>query len=170
MPLCLHEDLPHKASQGTAPILNWPCSELGCLEGSFRDEAWFLASSRRFWTRHPGTANKFCAVLLAFGFCASTSVFSQVGPGSLVLFVQSASATTPSYASRVGCHWLRQSAIECPRHRHRREPFAQHPFSAARHKSDIGEDGQLYGLQLENILPMLAPMCAPATSLDMGCH
>ena len=112
MPLCLHEDLPHKASQGTAPILNWPCSELGCLEGSFRDEGWFLASFRLLWTRHPGTAKKFCAVLLAFGFCASTSVFSQVGPGSLVLFVQSASATTPSYASRVGCHWLRQSQCD----------------------------------------------------------
>ena len=44
---------------------------------SNRDDAWFLASLRLFWTRHPATAKSFCCAV-------ATSAFSQVGPGSPV--------------------------------------------------------------------------------------
>ena len=111
-PLLLQQDLPHQASQGAVPVVSRPFSELGYLEGSFRDEASFLAFRRlfNFWTRHPGTAEGvFCAVLLALWFCASTSTLLQEGTGSPALFMQSASETTPSSKGRVDCHRLRQS-------------------------------------------------------------
>ena len=74
-PLLLQKDLPHPASQGAVPVVSWPFSELGYLEGSFRDKVSFLAFRRlvNFWTRHPGTAEGvFCVVLLALWFCALT--------------------------------------------------------------------------------------------------
>ena len=106
-PLLLQKDLPHQASQGAVPVVSWPFSELGYLEGSFRDEASFLAFRRlvNFWTRHPTTAEG----LLALWFCASTSTLLQKGPGSPVLFMQSASETTSSSKGRVDCHRLRQN-------------------------------------------------------------
>ena len=45
-PLLLQKDLPQQASQGAVPVVSWPFSELGYLEGSFRDEASFLAFRR----------------------------------------------------------------------------------------------------------------------------
>ena len=103
-PLLLQKDLLHQASQGSVPVVSWPFSELGYLEGSFRDEASFLAFLRRFSfrTRHPGTAEGlFCAVLLALWFCASTSTLLQEGPGFPVRFTQFASETTRSSKGRV---------------------------------------------------------------------
>ena len=47
-PLLLQKDLPHQASQGAVPVVSWPFSELGYLDGSFRDEASFLAFRRLF--------------------------------------------------------------------------------------------------------------------------
>ena len=114
-PLLLQQDLPHQASQGAGPVVSWPFSELGYLEGSFRDEASFLAFRRlcNFWTRHPGTAEGVCcAVLLALWFCASTSTLLQEGPGSPALFMQSASETTPLPKGRVDCHRLRQNQCD----------------------------------------------------------
>ena len=35
----LQKDLLHQASQGAVPVVSWPFSEFGYLEGSFRDEA-----------------------------------------------------------------------------------------------------------------------------------
>ena len=114
--LCfLQKDLPHQASQGSVPVVSWPFSELGYLEGSFRDEASFLAFRRlfNFWTRHPGTAEGvLCAVLLALWFCASTSTLLQEGPGSPALFMQAASETTPLPKGRVDCHRLRQNQCD----------------------------------------------------------
>ena len=64
---CLQEDLQHEANQGAVPVVSWPSSELGCLTGSCRDEASFLACLRlfHFWTpffqrqsRLPPTATK----------------------------------------------------------------------------------------------------------------
>ena len=43
-PLFLQKDLPYQASQGSVPVVSWPFSELGYLEGSFRDEASFTRS------------------------------------------------------------------------------------------------------------------------------
>ena len=114
-PLLLQKDLLHQASQGAVPVESWPFSELGYLEGSFRDEASFLAFLRllTFWTRHPGTAEGlFCAVLLALWLCASTSTLLQEGPGSPVFCTQSASETTPLSKGRVDCHRLRQSQCD----------------------------------------------------------
>ena len=111
--LCFY--LPHQTSQGAVPVVSWPFFELGYLEGSFRDEASFLAFPRlfNFWTRHPRTAEGvFCAVLLALWFCASTSTLLQEEPGSPVLFMQSASETAPSSKGRVDCHRLRQSQCD----------------------------------------------------------
>ena len=136
-PLLLQKDQLHQASH--VAVVSWPFSELGCLEGSFRHEASFLAFLQlfNFWTGHPGTAEGlFCAALLALWFCASTSTLLQEGPASPVLFTQSASETTPSSKGRVDCHRLRQS--QCDRF----PPSLLKAFcSAPGNKSDTGEDG-----------------------------
>ena len=159
MLLCLKED---------APILNWPSSKLGCRGGSFEDEAWFLACLRLIWAKHPRTARRsLCAVLLAIWFCTSTSAFSQVGPGSLVVFAQSASETSPPSTGRPmrsrtpsrglctgGAPLLRSQRLGTSQ---TRERWGKNCIM------------QVCGLQPENILPMLALMRSPATSVDTVC-
>ena len=121
---CLQEDLQHEANQGAVPVVSWPSSELGCLSGSCRDEASFLACLRlfHFWTRYPGTAEAFFgAVLLALWFCASAST----GPGSPVHVEQSALDTTPFSKGRVDRCRLRQRQCD------RTPPLSLRIFCAA---------------------------------------
>ena len=171
---CLQEDLQHEANQGAVPVVSWPSSELGCLSGSCRDEASFLACLRlfHFWTRYPGTAEAFFgAVLLALWFCASTSTLLQGGPGSPVHVEQSALDTTPFYKGRVDCRRLRQRQCD------RTPPLSLRTFCAAPLLScqRLGTSrtqermNAAIGLRLESILPMLAPLCAPVSSLAVGC-
>ena len=125
---CLPEDLQHEANQGAVPVVSWPSSELGCLTGSCRDEASFLACLRlfHFWTRYPGTAEAFFgAVLLALWFCASASTLLQEGPGSPVHVEQSALDTTPFSKGRVDCRRLRQRQCD------RTPPLSLRTFCAA---------------------------------------
>ena len=85
-PLFLQKDLPYQASQGSVPVVSWPFSELGYLEGSFRDEASFLAFLRRFnfWTRHPGTAEGFFAQFYwHFGFARLRAISYKKDPDRL---------------------------------------------------------------------------------------
>ena len=164
--LCfLQKDLPHQASQGSVPVVSWPFSELGYLEGGFRDEASFLAFRRlfNFWTRHPGTAEGvFCAVSLALWFCASTSTLLQEGPGSPVLFMQSASETAPysncsrlppaatkpvrSSSSFAVESLLRRAAVKLP---------------APGNKPDTGEDGCHFEACNSSASSQCWPRCAP---------
>ena len=116
--LCEH--LPHRASQGAVPTpRSWSSSELGCFEGSFRDEASFLACLRplHFRTRHPGTAKRLlCAVLLAFLVCTYASALSRAGPASLL--EQHASESPPLSTDTLVCHRLRRNhSVQVPRHR-----------------------------------------------------
>ena len=125
---CLQEDLQHEANQGAVPVVSWPSSELGCLTGSCRDEASFLACLRlfHFWTRYPGTAQAFFgAVLLALWFCASASTRFQEGPGSPVHVEQSAVDTTPFSKGKVDCRRLRQRQCD------RTPPLSLRTFCAA---------------------------------------
>ena len=106
--LCLH-----KASKGTAAIETtlgfWPPFDF-----AGRDT--------------PGTAKSLCCAV-------ATSAFSQVGPGSPVFFAEFASATTPSYASRVGCHWLRHAPPPPPPQPPTMPPGASLDLSSASRQS-----------------------------------
>ena len=85
---CLQEDLQHEANQGAVPVVSWPSSELGCLSGSCRDEASFLACLRlfHFWTRYPGQLKHFSAQFCwHFGSALLRALSYKKDPGRLCM-------------------------------------------------------------------------------------
>ena len=162
---CLQEDLQHEANQGAVPVVSWPSSELGCLTGSCREEASFLACLRlfHFWTRYPGTAEAFFgAVLLALWFALLRALSYKKDPGRLCMLSSllwtlhlfqrqsrlppTATKTVRSNSSAIVENLLRSTASKLP---------------APGNKSNTGEDGGSYMAFGSKVSSQCWPRCAP---------
>ena len=146
----------HQASQGAVPVVSWPFSELGYLEGSFRDEASFLAFLRRFnfWTMGQ---LKVCSAQFCwhFGFArlrVLLCAFHAVCFGNYTFFQWQGrlppAATKPgrSIASFTVESLLRSAAVKLP---------------APGNKSDTGEDGCHFEACNSSASPQCWARCAP---------
>ena len=169
-PLLLQKDLLHQASQEAVPVVSWPFSELGYLEGSFRDEASFLAFLRcfNFWTRHPATAEGLSAQFCwHFGFALLRAqkdpdrlCFSRSLLRKLHLLPRQGrlppAATKPvrSISSFTVESLLRSAAVKLP---------------VPGNKSDTGEDGYHFEACNASASSQCWPRCVPQGLLLLWC-